>query len=99
MPAFQFSSGDLIADRRADYAEALLAVDPAAAADLLAQALDLVPGWAAGWFRLGEMRADHGLAGAAEAFEHALALDPSDPFGAALRRDLLRGVPLAETMP
>ncbi len=70
------SSGDLIADRRADYAEAMLPQDPAAASDLYAQALELVPGWAAGWFRLGEIRAEAGLDGADRAFEAAMAADP-----------------------
>lgn len=93
------SSGDLIADRRADYAEALLPEDPAAACDLYAQALELVPGWAAGWFRLGEIRAEAGLAGAAEAFEAAIMADPADRLGASLRRDLLRERTLADAMP
>ncbi|KFE36830.1 type 12 methyltransferase [Thioclava atlantica] len=93
------SSGDLIADRRADYAEALLPEDPAAACDLYAQALELVPGWAAGWCRLGEIRAEAGLAGAAEAFEAAIMADPADRLGASLRRDLLRERTLADAMP
>lgn len=93
------SSGDLIADRRADYAEVLLPTDPAAAADLYAQALELAPGWAAGWFRLGEIRAEAGLAGAEAAFEHALALDPADRLGAALQLDMLRDRSLADRMP
>lgn len=100
MPPMTFSSGDLIADRRADYAEGLLAAGEAeAAADLYVQALQLVPGWAAGWFRLGEIRADHGLAGAAAALAKALRLEPADRFGAALRLDLLRAHPVTEAMP
>jgi predicted TPR repeat methyltransferase len=93
------SSGDLIADRRADYAEALLPDDPAAACDLYLQALDLVPVWAAGWFRLGEIRAGAGLPAAAAAFEAALAADPQDRLGASLQLDLLRDRSLADTMP
>lgn len=93
------SSGDLIADRRADYAEAMLPQDPAAASDLYAQALELVPGWAAGWFRLGEIRAEAGLDGADRAFEAAMAADPSDRLGASLRLDLLRDRSLADVMP
>lgn len=51
----QFSSGDAIADRRADYARMLAeSGDHAAAAELIEQALELAPQWAAGWFRLGE---------------------------------------------
>ena len=79
------SSGDLIADRRADYAEAMLPQDPAAASDLYAQALELVPGWAAGWFRLGEIRAEAGLDGADRAFEAAMAADPSSTCCASAR--------------
>ncbi len=50
MPARLFlSSGDLIADRRFDYARDLqLKGDLAAAADLLPQALELAPAWAPG---------------------------------------------------
>lgn len=100
MTPLQFSSGDLIADRRADYAEGLLAAgEAAAAADLYAQALEVAPGWGAGWYRLGEIRAEHDLPGAAEAFAEALRLDPADVMGAALRLDLLRPRPAAETMP
>ena len=59
MHALQLSSGDLIADRRASYAEMLWkADDRAAAIDLMRDVLSLVPNWAAGWFRLGEMLDD-----------------------------------------
>ena len=48
MSLLVFSSGDLIADRRADYAQALAAAgDLSAAIDLMQQALEMVPGWAA----------------------------------------------------
>ncbi|WBL32778.1 methyltransferase domain-containing protein [Sinirhodobacter sp. HNIBRBA609] len=100
MTPLQFSSGDLIADRRAEYAEGLLASgEAAAAADLYLQALEVAPGWVAGWYRLGEIRTEHGLPAAGEAFAEALRLDPADQLGAALRLDLLRGQPLVETMP
>ncbi len=99
MIPLQMSSGDLIADRRAYYAEALATDDPAAACDLYLQALDLAPDWAAGWYRLGVLRADHGLPGAAEAFERAIASDPADRLGAALRRDMLRDRALGDTVP
>ncbi|MFC3060624.1 class I SAM-dependent DNA methyltransferase [Paenirhodobacter populi] len=100
MTPMSFSSGDLIADRRADYAEALLtAGDAAAAADLYLQALDIAPGWTAGWFRLGEIREAHRLPDAAAAYERALALDPSDVLGARLRLDLIADPRWAETMP
>lgn len=99
MLPISLSSGDLLADRRADYAESCLPDDPVAAAELYVQALELAPLWVAGWFRLGEIRADAGLDGAISAFERALALDPEDHLGALLRLDLLRGTPLADAMP
>lgn len=100
MTPLSFSSGDLIADRRADYAEGLLAAGEAeAAADLYAQALAIAQHWGAGWYRLGEIRAAHGLSGAAEAFAEALRLDPADTLGAALQLDLLRARPMADAMP
>lgn len=87
------SSGDLIADRRYDYALALAeAGDPAAAADLMVQALEIVPGWAAGWFTLGRMRDQAGDSdGAVSAFDRAAALDPDDRLGASLARARLVG--------
>ena len=82
----QFSSGDVIADRRADYARMLgEGGDHAAAAELMEQALELAPRWAAGWFRLGEYRDKAGLATAADAFRQALDLEPDDVFGATLK--------------
>ncbi len=91
MTSIQLSSGDLTADRRADYAEMLIAGgDAAAAAGLLADTLALVPAWAAGWYRLGEMReAADERAGAAAAFTEALRLDPADRLGASLKLGLL----------
>jgi predicted TPR repeat methyltransferase len=82
----QFSSGDVIADRRADYARMLAdGRDFAAAAELMEQALELSPGWAAGWFRLGEYREKAEHAAAADAYRQALALEPEDVFGATLK--------------
>jgi predicted TPR repeat methyltransferase len=96
MSASQFSSGDVIADRRADYARMLAeAGDFAAAAELIEQALELVPDWAAGWFRLGEYREKAGLAPAVDAYRQALELQPDDIFGARLKLALLG----AEEMP
>ncbi|GEO83534.1 MULTISPECIES: class I SAM-dependent DNA methyltransferase [Alphaproteobacteria] len=91
MQPTQFSSGDVIADRRADYARMLAeSGDPAAAAELMEQALELAPTWAAGWLRLGEYREKAGLDGeAAVALERVLALDPEDIFGASLKLALL----------
>lgn len=81
------SSGDLTADRRAAYARDLAdSGDPAAAADLLSQALELAPGWAAGWHLLGEYREKAGdLAGAADAWRKVLEVAPDDIFGAGLK--------------
>jgi predicted TPR repeat methyltransferase len=82
----QFSSGDVTADRRADYARMLAeGKDFAAAAELMEQALELTPGWAAGWFRLGEYREKAGLASAEHAYRRALELEPDDVFGATLK--------------
>jgi predicted TPR repeat methyltransferase len=80
------SSGDLIADRRYGFGRDLASRgDLSAAADLFAQAVEAAPGFAAGWFALGESRAKLGDgAGAATAFREALRLDPRDSHGAAL---------------
>ncbi|OWV77529.1 methyltransferase [Rhizobium sp. N122] len=91
MQPHQLSSGDVIADRRADYARMLEeGGEPAAAAELMEQALELVPGWAAGWYRLASYREKAGRGEAAiEAYRNTLALDPEDIFGAALKLALL----------
>jgi len=101
MSAWGSSSGDLIVDRRFDYAEGLAqAGDTAAAVALLAETMALAPGWPAGWFRLGEWYEALGDgAAAAEAWDRALAADPADRLGAALKRDLARRVPMVEAMP
>jgi len=82
-----FSSGDLIADRRADFAEMLFAEgDESAAADLMRDALALAPDWSAGHFRLGEMLEAAGrIAEAVECWRAVLRLDPEDRFGATLK--------------
>ncbi|CDZ64208.1 class I SAM-dependent DNA methyltransferase [Neorhizobium galegae] len=86
----QFSSGDATADRRADYARMLAeGGDFAAAAELIEQALELTPDWAAGWFRLGEYRDKAGLGTAADAYRQTLALRPDDVFGARLKLALI----------
>ncbi|AWN53573.1 methyltransferase domain-containing protein [Methylobacterium sp. 17Sr1-1] len=87
MPAPARSSGDLLADRRYAWAEAVLADgDAGAAADLAAQVLERAPGYAPAWLLLGRARAaDPALrADAPEAFRAALALDPEDSLGARL---------------
>jgi predicted TPR repeat methyltransferase len=97
MPTLMQSSGDQIADRRADYAKMLdESGDPAAAADLMGQALELFPRWAGGWFTLGQYREKAGdILGAIAALRQALALDPADMFGAGLKLAVLG----AETVP
>ncbi|HXN44863.1 MAG TPA: tetratricopeptide repeat protein, partial [Xanthobacteraceae bacterium] len=81
------SSGDLIADRRYAIASELgRRGELAAAADLLAQALERAPGFCVAWFALAEIRQRLGdRAGADQAFRQALALDPHDAQGAGLR--------------
>ncbi len=87
MKPLQTSSGDVLADRRADYAEMLFASgDHAAAAELMLGALELAPVWSFGWFRLGEFHEAAGAGAAAmEAWRMAQKLDPADRVGAALK--------------
>jgi predicted TPR repeat methyltransferase len=92
MPARLFlSSGDLMADRRFDFARDLqLKGDLAAAADLLLQATELAPGFASAWFTLGQIREQLDERDAAiEAFRNARDADPDDRHGACLRLMLL----------
>ncbi len=91
MTSPHFSSGDLIADRRADYARMFAeSGEFAEAAELMEQALDEVPLWAAGWFRLAEYAEKAGRIGTATAaLEKVLALDPGDIFGAGLKLAVL----------
>src|SRR5690606_25031473 len=91
MPPSHFSSGDVIADRRADYARMLAeGGDLTAAVELMEQALEVASAWAAGWFRLGEYRERADIPqGAADAYRRALQLDPEDVFGVHLKLALL----------
>jgi predicted TPR repeat methyltransferase len=92
MPVRLFmSSGDLVADRRFDFARDLqLKGDLVAAADLLLQATELAPGFASAWFTLGDIREQLGERGdAIVAFRKAQAADPGDRHGASLRLMLL----------
>ncbi|MCD7108554.1 tetratricopeptide repeat protein [Rhizobium sp. DKSPLA3] len=93
MNPHQLSSGDLIADRRAEYAQMLAASgDHAEAADLMRQALERVPDWAAGWFRLAEHEEKAGERDAAvSSLGRVLDLNPDDIFGARLKRAVLGG--------
>src|SRR5579871_3243607 len=87
MPARLFlSSGDLNADRRYEFARDLqLKGDLAAAADLLEQAIELVPRFASAWFTLAEIREQLGKRDAAiEAFQKSREADTDDQHGAGL---------------
>jgi predicted TPR repeat methyltransferase len=94
------SSGNLTADRRFAYAQMLRRDgDGAAAADVLAQTLELVPDWPEGRFTLAEALAEAGRKhDAIAAFEAYLAVDPADSMGAALKLALL-GVGAPAAMP
>ncbi len=80
------SSGDLIADRRYKWAlDQAARGDFAAAADVLAQTVELVPRFATAWFALGAIRDRLGdRAGAVAAFAQARDADPEDYHGARL---------------
>jgi predicted TPR repeat methyltransferase len=81
------SSGDLIADRRYQWALDLAARgDLAGAADLLTQTTELAPVFAAAWFTLGAVRDKLGdRDGAVTAFTQARDADPEDAQGARLQ--------------
>lgn len=87
MDAIFLTSGDVIIDRRFEWARDLEAKgDFAAAADILTQTVELSPGYAAAWFLLGHLREKQGEnAGAILAFEQAKTIDPQDRHGASLR--------------
>jgi len=97
----QLSSGDVIADRRADYAKMLAESDePASAAELMEQALELVPRWAAGWFTLAAYREEAGdVPGAITALNEVLTLDAGDVFGARLKLAVLGGADVPDRPP
>jgi predicted TPR repeat methyltransferase len=80
------SSGDLMADRRFEFARDLqLKGDLPAAADLLEQAIELAPNFTSAWFTLGEIRAQLGERDKAiAAFKKAREFDPGDQHGAGL---------------
>jgi predicted TPR repeat methyltransferase len=101
MPVRLFlSSGDLVADRRFDFARDLqLKGDLVAAADLLLQATELAPGFASAWFTLGDIRERLGERDAAiAAFRKARDADPDDRHGASLRL-MLSGAEELAAMP
>lgn len=85
-PVQMRSSGDMIADRRFDYAMAAAQSDDhVAAIDLLEQVLELVPHWPAAHFALGQSYlALQKHAEARAAFAQAHSFDPDDELGASL---------------
>ena len=98
MPTRVFlTSGDLMADRRYDFARDLqMKGDLAGAADLLLQATDLAPNFVTAWFTLGDIREALGERDAAiAAFRRAWAGDPDDRHGASLRLMRLGAEPVA----
>jgi predicted TPR repeat methyltransferase len=102
MPAPLFlSSGDLIADRRYDFARDLqLRGDLEGAADLMAQAAELAPNFASAWFALGELKQQLNLHGdAIQAYRKACVADPLDRHGAKLRLIRLGAEQLSDMPP
>lgn len=98
MPARLFlSSGDLMADRRFEFARDLqLKGDLPAAADLLMQAIELAPNFTSAWFMLADIREQLGEHDAAvSAFQKARASDANDRHGAGLRLMRLGAEPVA----
>jgi len=94
------SSGDLIADRRYRWAlDHLARGDLSGAADILTQALELAPQFAAAWFALGEIHDRLGDRGAAvTAFERARDAGPEDYHGARLQLARLGAGEITRTM-
>lgn len=98
MPSRLFlSSGDLMADRRFDFARDLqLKGDLVAAADLLMQAIELAPDFTSAWFTLGGIREELGEDEAAiAAYRQAQISDPGDRHGAGLRLMRLGAAPVS----
>jgi predicted TPR repeat methyltransferase len=83
----QYSSGDMVADRRAGHAAALAAERAySEAAEVMEQALELAPNWAAGWNLLGQYREAAGdIAGAIRAWFELRRHDLVGVFGARLK--------------
>ncbi|MBK8086247.1 MAG: methyltransferase [Devosia sp.] len=81
------SSGNPIVDRRGAYAEALSSEHAyAEAAEVMAQALELAPDWAAGWNSLGRHYEGSGsIDRAIAAWQRSAELDPAGRYGAALK--------------
>ena len=89
------SSGDLILDRRFEWArESFAAGDAGAVSELLADVVQTAPRFAPAWFLLAEARETLGdRTGAIAAFRQALAADEHDRQGAAVRLARLGALP------
>ncbi|UWU84148.1 methyltransferase domain-containing protein [Bradyrhizobium yuanmingense] len=92
------TSGDLMADRRFEFARDLqLKGDLPAAADLLEQAIELAPDFTSAWFTLGEIRQQLGERDKAiAAFREARRCDAGDQHGAGLHLMRLGDTEMAE---
>lgn len=92
------TSGDLMADRRFEFARDLqLKGDLPAAADLIEQAIELAPNFTSAWFTLGEIRQQLGERDKAiAAFRKARESDPGDQHGAGLHLMRLGDTEMAE---
>lgn len=100
-PQWLETSGNLLADRRYAYAEALLAEGEfSAAADLFAQIVEIVPHWPPARFGLGKSSLEAGDVNAARiALSAALSLDPEDRLGAAVLLARMSGEVASGAMP
>ena len=92
------TSGDLMADRRFEFARDLqLKGDLPAAADLLEQTIELAPNFTSAWFTLGEIRAQLGERDKAiAALRKSREFDASDQHGAHLHLIRLGDAQLSE---
>ncbi|GGD94595.1 methyltransferase [Aureimonas endophytica] len=95
------SSNNPRADQRAAYAQGYAeGGDFAAAADLMRQALELAPDWAAGWTTLALHREKAGdREGAIAALRQAVELDPADGLGAGAKLAALGEAPPPSALP
>ena len=95
------SSGDLIADRRYEYAMAYLGAGAfAEAADLLLQLTEMAPEWPTAWAARADAAEKAGeLASAIEAWRTVLRLDTDDIHGARLHLARLGDMPVPEAPP
>jgi predicted TPR repeat methyltransferase len=86
-PSLFISSGSPLLDRRFAWADGMMARgETYAAAELMEETLARAPEFLAGWFLLASAREQMGdRRGASEAYRRALALDPEDRMGIALR--------------